>query len=49
MSFAKKAAAVITVLAIFILLSLAAYSQDANRTNPAGKETTITGCLTKSD
>jgi hypothetical protein len=49
MSFGKTAASVITVLAILILHSPVAYSQDANRTNPAGKETTMTGCLTKSD
>lgn len=49
MSFAKTAAAVIAILAILVSLSPAAYSQDANRTNPReGKETTITGCLTKS-
>lgn len=47
MSLAKTAAALIAVLAILISLSPAAYSQDANRTNPAGKETTMTGCLTK--
>src|ERR1051325_9596328 len=46
MSFAKTAAAVIAVLAILISVTPAAYSQDANRTNPQ-KETTMTGCLSK--
>src|ERR1043166_4340511 len=49
MSFAKTRAVVIAILAILISLSPAAYSQDANRTNPReGKETTMTGCLSKS-
>ena len=48
MNFAKTAAAVIAILAVLVALSPAAYSQDANRENPAGKETTMTGCLTKS-
>jgi len=47
MSFTKTAAVVIAVIALLISLSPAAYSQDANRTNPDGKEKTVTGCLNK--
>jgi len=47
MSFSKTAAAVMT-MAMAIFLAPAAYTQEANRTDPAGKQTTITGCLTKS-
>jgi hypothetical protein len=48
MSFAKTAAALIAVLAVLIALSPVTYGQDANRTNPGGKETAMTGCLSKS-
>ena len=48
MNFAKTAVVVFAIMAILVSLSPAAYGQDANRSNPGqGKETTMTGCLSK--
>src|SRR5579871_3462596 len=45
-----KGAAITIAATILVLLSPVAYSQDANRTNPAaGKEVTLKGCLNKAD